>query len=238
MHKYNRFLVRKELALLIGCLWFVSSCAGQEIEGVGESGSEIFSNATFLEVATPLTDRVQMNLYGFYLGNVEASIALAEVPIKVQKYITITPAYLWIGVPPRGLSLVQGVPASSSYRENQFRLSASFTAPFHRFIVSDRNMYADRHTPRGQVNRYRNRLYVAHPISISNYKANVFVYDEVFHDFGPGKWLRRNWVAAGVDLPVNGHVTLEPLYLHHQDSLLRSVNFLALGVVVRTGRLF
>jgi hypothetical protein len=88
------------------------------------------------------------------------------------------------------------------------------------------------------VNRYRNRIYVAHPISLGRFKANAFIYDEVFHDFLPGNWLRRNWVAAGLDLPVNRHITLEPLYLRHDDSLLRSINFLALGVVIKTGKLF
>ena len=39
-------------------------------------------------------------------------------------------------------------------------------------------------------------------------------------------------------LPNNRGVALEPLYLRHDDALLRSVNFLALGVIVKTGKLF
>lgn len=230
--------ILRGVALLFVGLFLVSSCAGQEVEGVGKNGPAVFSSAAFLEVTTPVTDRLGVNLFGFYLGNVEASIAMVEVPVKVQKYITITPAYLWIGVTPTGLSLAEGLPASSSYRENQFRPSASFTIPVHHFIVSDRNMYVDRYTPAGQVNRYRNRIYVAHPISLGRYKANAFAYDEIFHDFLPGNWLRRNWAAAGFELPLNRYVTLEPFYLRHYDSLLRSINFLALGVIVKTGKLF
>ena len=238
MPKSCTYAIQRGVALLFACLFLVSSCSGQEVEGIGKSGPAVFSDATYLEVSIPFTDRLQANLYGFYLGNIEASIALVEVPIKVQKYITITPAYLWVGVTRSGLSLAEGLPTSFPYRENQFRLSASFTIPVHHFIVSDRNMYVDRYTPAGQVNRYRNRIYVAHPISLGRYKANAFAYDEIFHDYMPGNWLRRNWAAAGIDLPVNRYVTLEPLYLRHYDSLLRSINFLALGVVVKTGKLF
>ena len=238
MPKSHTYAILRGVALVFVGLFLVSSCAAQEVEGTGKNGPAVFSDATFLEVTAPLTNRVQANLYGFYLGNVGASVALVEVPVKVQKYFTIIPAYLWVGIQPAGLSLVEGVPAASSYRENQFRLAGSFTIPVHHFIVSDRNLYVDRYTPAGQVNRYRNRIYVSHPISFGRYKAHAFVYDEVFHDFVPGKWLRRNWAAAGVDLPLNRYVTLEPLFLRHDDALLRSVNFLALGVVVKTGKLF
>jgi hypothetical protein len=48
-------------------------------------------------------------------------------------------------------------------------------------------------------------------------------------------WLRRNWVAAGLDMPVNQHITFQPPYIRHDDSLLRSVNFL--GVIFKTGKL-
>src|SRR5262249_46265982 len=147
-------------------------CGAQEVEGVGKNGPAIFSNAGFLEVTTPLTNRVQANLYGFYLGNVQSSLAMAELPVKVQKYVTITPAYLWIGVPPSGLSLVTCFPISSSHRENKSRLSSSFTTPTHHFIVPDRNMSADLYPPHEKVTLSRNRLYVAHPISFGRYKTN------------------------------------------------------------------
>lgn len=227
----------KIIAVLCGCLIALLPCAAQEVEGNGKNARALFSNANYIELSTPLTSRVGVNTYGFYLGNVRASIPLIEVPISVQKHFIVTPSYLFISVPPNGLSLLTGEPAVATYRENQFRLAGTVLGTFHHFLISDRNMYVRRFTPFGDINRYRNKIYVAHPVSFGSYKANAFVFEEFYHDFLPQKWLRRNWVAAGLDMPLNKHITFQPSYIRHDDSLLRSVNFLGIGVIIKTGKL-
>jgi len=205
----------------------------QELEGNGRGTGSLFSPADYFQVSAPITDKVGVNAYGFYLGNVRASIALLEIPVAVHKHVVLTPSYLFVDVPPSGLAMLTNRTVFRSYRENQFRLAASVSVPWHGFSISDRNMYVRRFTPMGDVDRYRNKIYVARPLSEGSFKYTPFVFDEVYHDFGPGSWLRRNWVVAGVDLPVAPHLTFQPSYIRQDDSSLRSVNFLGIGVIVR-----
>jgi len=172
----NRFVLFSFL------LSFVSVGVAQEVEGNGKSSGAIFSPADYLQIITPVTKRVTVSTYGFYLGNLRTSIALLEVPITLQKHFVVTPSYLFVNVPPVGLSVLTNQTANC-------------------------NMYVRRFTPTSEINRYRNKIYVSHPLSLGSYKVNPFVFEEVYHDFVPGKWLRRNWVVAAIDMPINRHLT-------------------------------
>jgi hypothetical protein len=208
------------------------------VEGAGKGGSAVFSNADYFELSTPLTNRVGINTYGFYLGNVRIGIALIEVPVSIQKHFIVTPSYLFVNVPPSGFTLLTGQPAASSYEEHQFRLAGTFITTFRGFTISERNMYVRRFTPAGDVNRYRNRIYVSRQVSLGSYKVSPFIFDEVYHDFLPQKWLRRNWIVAGVDMPINRYLTFQPSYIRQDDLFLRSVNFLGVGLTIKTDKLF
>ena len=214
------------------------SAPAQELEGSGKNGGAIFSPTDYAEISTPLSDRVGLNAYGFYLGNVKAGIALLETPVRVSKHISFTSSYLYIRVPAAGLSLLSGGPESAAYKENQFRQAATTSTTWRNFTFSDRNMYARRFTPTGETNRYRNRVYVSRQQSFGAYRCSPFVFDEVYHDFAPGHWLRRNWIVAGVDMPANRYLTFQASYIRQDDQYLRSVNFLGVALIVHTGRLF
>src|SRR5215475_12724303 len=142
----------------------------QEVEGNGKSFGAIFSPADYLEITTPVTSHVTVNTYGFYLGNLRTSIALLEVPTTLQKHFTVAPGYLFVNVPPSGLSLLTNRIANQSYRENQFRLAGTVLTAWHGFSLSDRNMYVHRFTPPSQISRYRNKIYVSHPLSLGSYR--------------------------------------------------------------------
>ena len=223
-------------------LLFLLSLAGlgvaQEVEGNGKGSGAIFSPADYIEIMTPVTAHVTVNTYGFYLGNLRTSIALLEVPTVLQKHFMVTPGYLFVNVPPSGLSLLTNHFANQSYRENQFRLAGTVLTAWHGFTLSDRNMYVRRFTPTSELNRYRNKIYVSHALSLGSYKVTPFVFDEIYHDFAPGKWLRRNWFVAAVDMPINRHLTFQPSYIRQGDQVLRSVNFLGLALIIRTNRVF
>lgn len=210
----------------------------QEVEATGKAGAAVFSPADYVELTAPVTDRVSVNAYGFYLGNIQGRIALLEMPMSLRKFFTLTPSYLAIDVPPPGLTLLSGEPSSTGYREHQFRVMGTFAVTAHRFTISDGNMYARRITPSGNVNRYRNRISVARTLSAGAYRFTPFVFDEVYHDAAPGPWLRRNWFVAAVNLPITRYLTFQPSYIRQDDQFLRSVQFLGVGLIVRTGQLF
>jgi len=228
-------------AMLWGCLCISAlSAIGQEVEGGNSETSygAVFSNASYVELITPLTSKIGLSLYGFYLGNLRISIALAEVPITVQKHLVLTPSYLYVNVPPPGLSLLTTKPAYRTYRENQFRLAATIVVSWHGFLFSDRNMYVRRFTPFGDFNRYRNRIYISHSVTIERYKMTPFAFYEVYHDFQGGPWPRRSWYVAAVDMPITRHLTFQPSYIRQDDQYLRSIDFLGTALLIRTNQLF
>ena len=231
---------RLNCSILIPFLvYLVSSVAvAQEVEGSGKSSGAIFSPADYVQVITPITRRVTVNTFGFYLGNLHTSIALLEVPITLQKHFVVTPGYLFVNVPPAGLSALTNKAANQSYHENQFRFAGTVLTSWHGFTLSDRNMFVRRFPPTSENNRYRNKVYVGHPLLLGSYKVNPFVFDEVYHDFVPGKWLRRNWIVVAIDMPINQHLTFQPSYIRQDDQYLRSVNFLGMALIIRTNTLF
>jgi hypothetical protein len=105
------------------------------------------------------------------------------------------------------------------------------------FTISDRNMYVRRFTPTGEVNRCRNKIYLARPLSFGSYKVTPVVFDEVYHDFLPGRWLRRNW-AVTINMPINCSLTFQPSYIRQDDQFLRSLNLLGRGLITKTDNLF
>jgi hypothetical protein len=216
----------------------VSLGVAQEVEGNGKSSGAIFSPADYIQIIAPITKHVTVSTYGFYLGNLGASIALVEVPTTLQKHFVVTPGYLFVNVPPNGLSQLTSQAASQSYHENQFRFAGTVLTSWHGFTLSNRNMYVRRFTPTSEVNRYRNKIYVGHPLSLGSYKVNPFVFEEGYHDFVPGPWLRRNWLVAALDMPINRNLTFQPSYIRQDDQYLRSVNFLGLALIIRTNPLF
>ena len=214
------------------------SLSSQEVKGKGSRTGALFSPADYLEISTPLSARVSTNAYGFYLGNVQAGIALIEVATRLSNHLAVTPSYLFIKVPASGLALLTQEPQNAGYREHQFRLSATLSTSWRHFNFAERNMYARRFTPVGDVDRYRNKVFVGREISVGTYRCSPFVFDEIYHDFAPGDWLRRNWAVAGVDLPASRYLTFQASYIRQDDEYLRSVNFLGLAVLVRTGKPF
>jgi hypothetical protein len=234
----SRFVNVKMFLVSFVFLVSTSHVRAQELEANGKNGNAIFSPADYVEVSTPLTDRIGVNAYAFYLGNVQAGIGLVEVPIKASKHVSFTSSYLYIKVPAAGLSLLTGETEATPYQEHQFRQAATVSTTWSHFSLSDRNMYVRRFTPTGDVNRYRNKIYVARQLSFGSYRCSPFIFDEVYHDFAPGGWLRRNWIVGGVDMPVNRYLTFQASYIRQDDQFLRSVNFLGVALIVHTGKLF
>ena len=102
-----------------------------------------------------------------------------------------------------------------------------------RFEISDRNMYVRRFRPTDEINRYRHRLGIAHPLAVSGHIAKAFANYEAFYERQNGGW-NRHRVAAGVTLPLQKRVSVQPSYIweHNRVRGLRDISYLQVGLIV------
>ena len=108
--------VMRRVVTSVLVIWLASlaaPCAAQE-RGTGRTGpaapdagdgrGPVFVPGGFLGLVTPVGDRVALNVYGFYYGEVAVPVAQVDVPVRMTKFLTITPSYLYYEVPPSGLN--------------------------------------------------------------------------------------------------------------------------------------
>src|SRR5215470_2682568 len=99
--------------LVIGLLSIGARCAAQEVEAPGSPGGgrgPIVAPSSYLELNVPVQDRVGLNVYGFYIGNVDATAAQIDVPIRITRFLKITPSYLYLSMPASALDEVVSKP--------------------------------------------------------------------------------------------------------------------------------
>ena len=71
--------------------------------------------------------KVDLKIYGFYIGDLEIPVAQFDVPIRTAKFLTVTPSYMYYSAPPSGLNELSPQPGSftDSYEEHQFRVDGT-----------------------------------------------------------------------------------------------------------------
>ena len=185
----------------------------------------------------PVHDRVAVNTYGFYYGEVKAPVAQVDVPVRVTKFLTVTPSYLYYEVPPSGLDKASKHPlgATDTFEENQFRIDATVRFSVHNFEIAERNMYVRRFRPNDAINRYRQRIGIAHPITVDGRIWKAFANYEAFYEGQNGGW-NRNRLSAGMTMPVQKHVSFQPSYIWEDNRIrgMKDVSYLQFGVIVST----
>jgi Protein of unknown function (DUF2490) len=229
-------------------IWLVAvgaTCAAQEIEtpsapaatDATDGRGSVFVPGGFLGAIVPLQDRIAVNLYGFYYGEMKAPVAQVDVPIRTTRFLTITPSYLHYQVPPSGLDKATDIGAgfTDTFEEDQFRIDGTLKFSVGRFEIADRNMYVRRFRPTDEINRYRHRIGIAHPLVVDGHIWKAFANYEGFYERQNGGW-NRNRVSAGVTLPLEKRVSLQPSYIWESNRVrgLRDINYLQLGVIIST----
>lgn len=216
-------------------------CAGQEVEtptprGTQSGGRSVVAPSPWVVLTTPVTRQVGIKLYGFYVGDVKVPAAQVDVPIRAAKFLTITPSYLYNWIPPSGLNKVSAQPRefSDSYEEQQFRIDGTLTFPIHKFEISARNMYVRRFRPApiDDINRYRGRISIAHPLSVQGRIWKPFASYESFYERNGG-W-NRDRVWTGVTLPLAKQVSFQPSYMWESSQGNRDIHYLLFGVFIST----
>jgi hypothetical protein len=238
MQRLTRFALRHLPGLVICVLSFGGLCVAQETEvpaGPHDRGY-IFAPTGYVEMIAPLQDRVGLRLLGFYAGNLKAPGEQLDVPIRITRSLTITPSYLHLQVPASGLDAVvaqQSAHFAHEYEENQFRIDGTFKFSVHNFEISERNMYVGRFRPTGELNRYRNRITVSHPLAVAGHTVKPFAAYEAYYERKNGGW-NRNRVWSGVTVPINKHVAFQPSYIYETTHQLKDVHYLLVGLIFTT----
>jgi hypothetical protein len=246
MQRLVRVMRRVVTSVLV--IWLVSlaaPCAAQELDvpatpatpDASEGRGSVFVPGGFLGLVTPVGDRAALNVYGFYYGEVAVPVAQVDVPVRMTKFLTITPSYLYYEVPPSGLNTASEHPPgfTDTLEENQFRIDGTLKFSIHAFEISDRNMYVRRFRPTDEINRYRHQIKIAHPVAVNGRIWKPFASFEAFYDQGNGGWT-RNRVMAGATVPLLKHVSFQPSYIRdiYRIQGLRNVNYLQFGLIVST----
>jgi hypothetical protein len=240
--------VMRRVVTSVLVIWLVSlaaPCAAQELDApaapaapdAGEGRGSLFVPGGFLGLFTPVGDRVALNVYGFYYGEVAAPVAQVDVPVRMTKFLTITPSYLYNWIPPNGLNEIASQPRAftDSYQEHQARIDGTFTFPIRNFEISARNMFVRRFraAPADDINRYRGRISIGEPIAVGHHTWKPFASYEAFYEPNNGGWNRER-IWTGVTLPLNRRVFFQPSYMWERSDGTRDLQYLLLGLTVST----
>jgi hypothetical protein len=237
---FARYLVRS--ALVVCAISLAAACAAQELDAPAapdapDARGPVFVPGGFLGFFTPVQDRIALNLYGFYYGEVDVPVAQVDVPVRMTKFLTITPSYLYYEVPSSGLAKATAFPArfADTLEENQFRIDGTLKFSFHAFEISDRNMYVRRFRETDDINRYRHRISVAYPVRVNGRTWKPFASYEAFYERTNGGW-NRDRIMAGATVPLSRRVSFQPSYIRDNYRVrgLRDVNYLQFGLIVST----
>jgi hypothetical protein len=240
--KCARYLVS---VLLGGVLISVAApCTAQDVDtpsvptapDAPDRRGSIVAPSNWVVVSTPVQERVDVKFYAFYIGDLNTPVVQADVPIRVTKFLTVTPSYMYYSVPPSGqIELTpQARGATDSYDEQQFRVDGTVAFVVNKFEISARNMYVRRFRPgpSDDTNRYRGRIAIAHPIAVGNRTWKPFASYESYYE-PKGGW-NRDRIWSGVTIPVTKHVMFQPSYMWETSQGSRDVNYLLFGLIVNT----
>jgi uncharacterized protein DUF2490 len=240
--RFARLLVPS--VLMVCAMSLGAPCVAQEVDvptppavpDGGEGRGGLLAPSSWVVLNTPVQKQIDLKLYGFYIGDLEVPVAQVDLPIRTTKFLTVTPSYMYYSVPASGLNELSPHPGrfTDSYEEQQFRVDGTVAFRVRKFEISARNMYVRRFrpAPADDMNRYRGRIAIAHPLAFGGHIAKPFASYETFYERPVGWNRERLW--TGVTLPVNKRVSLQPSYLWETSDGARDINYVLLGLIVNT----
>jgi Protein of unknown function (DUF2490) len=241
MQRFTKLALRLGPAFLaVGVIAGSRPCLAQEVEGpgAGRQSTSVTAPATYVGLIAPVTQRIGVRLYGWYIGELKAPGVTAELPIRATKFLTITPGYQFVEMSPSGIDnyVEQPLGLSETYREHQFRLDGTFKFAIRKLEITDRNMYVRRFRPAwvgDDINRYRNRVGLAHPLGVMGQTWKPFASFEAYFDQGQSGTV-KNRVWLGVNVPIQKQVVFQPGYIWENNRTpgIRDVNYLLAAFIV------
>jgi hypothetical protein len=228
--------------LAVGVISLGPPCLAQEPDpptslNTGDERGPLFAPSAWVVLSTPVQERVDLKLYGFYIGELGVPVAQIDAPIRATKFLTVTPSYMYYSVSPSGLDQLTPQPGhfTDSYDEHQLRLDGTLAFSIHKFEISGRGMYVRRFRPDplDDINRYRGRIAFAYPLAVRGGIWKPFASYEAFYEPSNGGW-NRSRIWSGVTLPLNKHLHLQPSFLWEKSDGGRDIHYLLFGLIVNT----
>ncbi len=166
-----------------------------------------------VDVSTKLSQRVPVLgmgtlHFGKNVSDLNEEQAGVGFNFTLNKYLSLSPAYRYGSAQP---------PGRPHAREHRFFLDFTARVPLTKgFVLSDRNRIEFRRINGIESHRYRNKLQLERSFSIGDRKLTPYLSDEVFYDDRFHIW-NRNRIYAGVRVPLNQHLSLDPYFLEQFD---------------------
>jgi Protein of unknown function (DUF2490) len=227
--------------LTVCALSLTAPCAAQEpdpptVPATGDGRGALFAPSAWAVLSAPVQKQIGLKFYGFYIGELNTPVAQVDAPIRMARFLTVTPSYMGYSVPASGLNKLPPQPGrfTDSYEEHQFRVDGTVAFAARRFEISARNMFVRRFrpAPANDMNRYRGRIAVAHPLMVHGRIWKPFASFETFYE--PSVRWNRTRVWSGVTLPVHKRVFVQPSYLWESSKGNRDIHYVLLGLIVNT----
>src|SRR4029453_9723405 len=186
---FARHLVRSGLAVCVISL--AAPCAAQDVDvptapAAGDGRGSLLAPSAWMLLNAPVQRQIGLKFSGFYIGEFNTPVAQVDVPIRMTTFLTVTPSYMGYSVPASGLNKLSPQPGSftDSYDEHQFGVDGTVAFAVRRFEISGRNMYVRRFrpAPADDMNRYRGRIAIAHPLAVQDRIVTLFASYTPFND--------------------------------------------------------
>jgi Protein of unknown function (DUF2490) len=247
MQRFTKSALRRAPGFLVIFIVALGApCAAQDVDTptpppAGKGGGSVFAPSGWVELIVPVQEQIDLKLYGFYIGELKVPVAQVDVPVRLTKFLTVTPSYMYYSVPASGLNELAPKPVfTHSYEEHQFRIDGTVGFAFRKFEIAARNMYVRRFRPAplDDSNRYRGRLLIAHPLTVKSHVWKPFTSYEAYYDFrnGPLRQIpgwNRSRVWSGFTVPVDKHVSFQPSYMWESSDGSKTVNYLLFALIQR-----
>jgi hypothetical protein len=226
-------------ALAAGVISMAGPCAAQEVDAptppdTGDGRGSLVAPSAWLVLNAPVQKQIALKFYGFYIGGLNTPVAQFDVPIRLAKFLTVTPSYMFYSVPASGLDKLPLQPAhfTDSYDEQQFRIDGTVGFAVRKLEISVRNMYVRRFRPNpaSDINRYRGRVAIAYPLSVQGRVVKPFASYETYYERAGG-W-NRDRIWSGVTVPIDKRLSVQPSYLWERSDGSRDIHYLLLGLIV------
>ena len=105
MKRLTKFALRHLPSLVICFLLLCALGLAQEVDVPSGRGSgSVVAPTGWAELIAPVHQRIDLKLYGFYIGELKAPSAQFDATFRATKFLSITPSYLYYSVPADGLN--------------------------------------------------------------------------------------------------------------------------------------